>query len=176
MGLTVSDLSLAVISHLHLDHSGGIPLLAEAGVPVALQRAELDFAHSGRAVFAEGFRATDWSDPRTRWELARRRRRAGAGSQRAGHPRSHPGSLVAAGRAAPTGTWIFAGDAADLGQNLLDRVPCGYCAGGSAEDEAAADRSLDRLLAEAADADARLIPGHDQLVLNAIWHPESGHR
>ena len=75
-----------------------------------------------------------------------------------------------------TGTWIFAADAADLGQNLLDRVPCGYCAGGTPNDEAAAARSLERLLSEAAEADARLVPGHDQLMLNAVRHPRSGHR
>ncbi|CAA9402290.1 MAG: hypothetical protein AVDCRST_MAG06-2266 [uncultured Nocardioides sp.] len=75
-----------------------------------------------------------------------------------------------------SGTWIFAGDAADLGQNLLDRVPCGYCAGGRPDDEASAELSLHRLLSEAADADARLVPGHDQLVLNAVRHPRSGHR
>ena len=176
VGLSVSDLSLAVISHLHLDHSGGIPLLAEARVPVALQRAELDFAHSGRATFADGFRAPDWSDPRTRWELLDGDAELAPGVSVLATPGHTPGHSSLRVELPRTGTWIFAADAADLGQNLLDRVPCGYCAGGSAEDEAAADRSLERLLGEAADADARLIPGHDQLVLNAIWHPESGHR
>ena len=33
-----------------------------------------------------------------------------------------------------------------------------------------------RLLSEAGVADARLVPGHDQLVLNAFRHPRSGHR
>jgi glyoxylase-like metal-dependent hydrolase (beta-lactamase superfamily II) len=176
VGLAVSDLSLAVISHLHLDHSGGIPLLAEAGVPVALQRAELEFAHSGRAVFADGFRAPDWSDPRTRWELLDGDAELATGISVLSTPGHTPGHSSLRVELPGTGTWIFAGDAADLGQNLLDRVPCGYCAGGTVEDEALAERSLERLLGEAVQADARLIPGHDQLVLNAIRHPPSGHR
>ncbi len=176
VGLTVADLSLAVISHLHLDHSGGIPLLAAAGVPVALQRAELEFVHSGRATFAEGFRAEDWSDPRTEWTLLDGDAELAPGVRVLSTPGHTPGHCSFRVDLPDTGTWIFAGDAADLGQNLLDRVPCGYCAGGSAEDEAAAEDSLARLLREATDADARLVPGHDQLVLNAIRHPPHGHR
>ncbi len=176
VGLTVGDLSLAVISHLHLDHSGGIPLLAEAGVPVAIHRAELEFARSGRAVFDEGFRAADWSDPRTRWETLDGDAEVAPGVTVLSTPGHTPGHVSLRVELPDTGTWIFAADAADLGQNLLDRVPCGYCAGGSAADEDAASSSVQRLLAEAADADARLIPGHDQLVFNAVRHPPAGHR
>ncbi|MCV7070851.1 N-acyl homoserine lactonase family protein [Mycolicibacterium rufum] len=176
VGLAVGDLSLAVISHLHLDHSGGIPLLAEAGVPVAIHRAELDFARSGAAVFEEGFRAEDWSDPQTRWRPLDGDTDVAPGVTVLTTPGHTPGHVSLRVELPGTGTWLFAADAADLGQNLLDRVPCGYCAGGSAADEAAASASLQRLLADAAEHDARLIPGHDQLVLNAIRHPPGGHR
>lgn len=176
VGLTVGDLGLAVISHLHLDHSGGIPGLAEAGVPVAIHRAELEFARSGRAGFDEGFRAADWSDPRTRWETLDGDTEVAPGVTVLSTPGHTPGHVSLRVELPDTGTWIFAADAADLGQNLLDRVPCGSCAGGSVGDERAASSSLERLLVEAADADARLIPGHDQLVLNAVRHPRSGHR
>ena len=90
VGLTIRDLSLVVISHLHLDHSGGIPLLAEAGVPVAVQRAEMDFAHSGLAVFAEGFRASDWSHQRTRWGLLDGDTDVAGGSACSPHRATHP--------------------------------------------------------------------------------------
>ncbi len=173
--LTVSDLSLVVISHLHLDHAGGIPLLADAGVPVALQQSEMDFAHSGRAVFAEGFRAADWSDPRTRWHLLDGDTDLAPGVSVLWTPGHTPGHSSLRVELPESGTWLFAGDAADLGQNFLDRVPCGYCAGGP-EDEHAAQRSLERLLSEAVGSDARLVPGHDQLVLNAVRHPREGHR
>ncbi|MEH3140722.1 MAG: N-acyl homoserine lactonase family protein [Mycobacterium kyogaense] len=176
VGLAVDDLHLAVISHLHLDHSGGIPLLARAGVPVAIHRAELDFARSGDALFEEGFRAEDWSDPRTRWQVLGDDTDIAPGVRVLSTPGHTPGHVSLRVTLRDTGTWIFAADAADLGQNLLDRVPCGYCAGGTTADEKAADASLQRLLADAADHDARLIPGHDQLMFNAIRHPRDGHR
>ena len=172
----IDDLRLAVISHLHLDHSGGIPLLADAGVPVAIHRAELEFARSGKALFEEGFRAEDWSDPRIRWEVLDGDTDVAPGVRVLCTPGHTPGHVSLQVTLPDTGTWIFAADAADLGQNLLDRVPCGYCAGGTAVDEEAAATSLNRLLADAADLDARLIPGHDQLVFNAIRHPSAGHR
>jgi glyoxylase-like metal-dependent hydrolase (beta-lactamase superfamily II) len=77
---------------------------------------------------------------------------------------------------AETGSWLFAVDAADLAQNLLDNVPCGSCAGATPADEANAEKSLSRLLDEAAAINARLVPGHDQVVLNAARHPRDGHR
>jgi N-acyl homoserine lactone hydrolase len=176
VGLEIGDLRLAVVSHLHLDHSGGIPLLARAGVPVAIQRRELDFVRSGRATFAEGFREEDWSEPGTVWRVLDGDADVAPGVRVLATPGHTPGHSSLRVDLPETGTWIFAGDAADLGQNLLDRVPCGYCAGGSAEAEAEAEDSLHRLLDESAATDARLVPGHDQLVLNAVRHPRGGHR
>jgi glyoxylase-like metal-dependent hydrolase (beta-lactamase superfamily II) len=176
VGLTPGDLHLAVISHLHLDHSGGISTLARAGVPVAIQRAELDFARDGRARFDEGFVAADWSDPATRWELLDGDTDLAPGVQVLSTPGHTPGHCSLRVDLPETGTWVFAADAADLAQNFLDRVPCGYAAGGTADDERLAEESLNRLLGEAAARDSRLVPGHDQLVLNAVRHPSGGHR
>lgn len=175
VGLAVADLSLVIISHLHLDHSGGIPLLAEAGVPVALQRAEMDFVRSGRATFADGFRAADWSHPQTRWHLLDGDAEVAPGVSVLSTPGHTPGHSSLKVVLPESGTWIFAADAADLGQNFLDRVPCGFCAGGR-DDDQAAEQSLTRLLTAAGDSEARLIPGHDQLVFNAVRHPPAGHR
>ena len=44
VGLQVSDIALAAVSHFHIDHTGGMPLLGAAGVPIVVQREELDFA------------------------------------------------------------------------------------------------------------------------------------
>lgn len=176
VGLKPSDLTLAVISHLHLDHSGGIPLLARAGVPVAIQRAELDFVRGGGASFAEGFREADWSAADTRWHLLDGDAELAPGVRVMSTPGHTPGHSSLAVELPGSGTWIFAGDAADLTQNLLDRVPCGSCAGGTPEDERQARTSFDRLLREAAERTARLIPGHDQAMFNAVRHPRGGHR
>lgn len=175
VGLRPEDLCLAVVSHLHLDHSGGLPVLAAAGVPVLIQQAELDFVATGRAAFADGFRSADWTVPGLRWVPLRGDEEVAPGVRVLSTPGHTPGHSSLRVDLPSTGTWLFAADAADLGQNLLDGVPCGSCAGGTEADERAAARSVDRLVREAADADARLVPGHDQLVLNAVRHPPGGH-
>jgi N-acyl homoserine lactone hydrolase len=73
-----------------------------------------------------------------------------------------------------TGNWIFAADAADLGENLHESQRCGTCAEDA--DIPLAQESVERLIELAESRDARLIPGHDRIVWKAIWHPDGGHR
>ncbi|MEV0001506.1 N-acyl homoserine lactonase family protein [Micromonospora sp. NPDC050980] len=176
VGLTPEQISRAVVSHLHVDHAGGIPTLAAHGVPVAAHRDELAFARSGAVGVTAGFHPPDWSHPGTRWELLDGDTDLAPGVRVLSTPGHTPGHLSLRVDLPETGTWLFAADAADLGQNFLDRTPCGSCAAARPGDEELADRSLDRLLREAADSDARIVPGHDQLVLNAVRHPPGGHR
>lgn len=176
LGLRPADLSLAVISHLHWDHSGGIATLAEAGVPVAIHTDELAWGRSGRAVVGGGFAAADWTAPGTRWQPLDAETELAPGVTVLPTPGHTPGHVSLQVRLPETGTWIFTADATDLAQNLLDNVPCGSCSGGTPADERQAEESLALLLARSRETDARLIPGHDQIVLNAIRHPPGGHR
>lgn len=175
IGMRPEDVRLAVVSHLHLDHSGGVPTLAAAGVPVAVQARELDFARSGAVGLAEGFHRPDWDDPATQWVLLDGEAEVAPGVRVLDTPGHTPGHCSLAVELEATGTWIFTADATDLAQNLLDRVPCGSCAGGDV-DAPLAESSLERLLAEAARSGARLVPGHDQVVWTAAGHPRGGHR
>jgi glyoxylase-like metal-dependent hydrolase (beta-lactamase superfamily II) len=143
---------------------------------VAVQRAEQEFAATGRARFEEGFRSQDWSDPETRWELLDGDCEVAPGVHVLATPGHTPGHSSLRVDLPESGSWLFSGDAADLAQNFLDGVPCGSCAGGTPQDEALAKASLDRLVREAATRGARLVPGHDQVVLNAVRHPRGGHR
>jgi N-acyl homoserine lactone hydrolase len=174
-GVGVQDLALAALSHLHLDHTGGLPALAAAGVPVAVQRAELEFVRSGRAVAAGGYRPADWEGHRVEWRELDGDAELAPGLQALATPGHTPGHMSYRVDLPATGTWIFAIDAADLGENLLDLVPPGSVAGGTPEDERAAVASLERLAAETRRLDARLVPGHDGLMWNAIRHPPGGH-
>ena len=176
VGLTPADVGQAVVSHLHLDHSGGIRTLTEAGVPVAIHADELGFARTGEARFEEGFVAADWSDARTRWRPLDGDTEVAPGVTVLATPGHTPGHSSLQVDLPDSGRWLFAADAADLAQNFLDQVPCGYAAGGTAADERRADESFARLVALARDSDARLVPGHDQIVLNAVRHPRGGHR
>jgi glyoxylase-like metal-dependent hydrolase (beta-lactamase superfamily II) len=73
-----------------------------------------------------------------------------------------------------TGTWLFAADAADLGENLLERVPCGSTS--EPDDVPRALASVNRLMDEGDRLDARVVPGHDSVFWKAVWHPRDGHR
>src|SRR2546427_6391141 len=67
VGLSVSDIRLAAVSHLHCDHTGGLPKLAGTGVPICIQREELEFALE-RGSTADGYyppdfvRTADWRE------------------------------------------------------------------------------------------------------------------
>ncbi|MFV0428101.1 MAG: N-acyl homoserine lactonase family protein [Arachnia sp.] len=176
VGLQPADISLAAVSHLHVDHSGGIPTLVRAGVPVAIQRQELAFVHSGAVGTAEGFFDRDWSEPGTQWYELDGDAELAPGVRALFTPGHTPGHQSFVVDLPDSGTWILSADAADLAQNYLDRVPCGSCAGGQAQDARDADASFARLLEVGRRTDARLIPGHDQLVFNAVRHPRGGHR
>lgn len=176
VGLTPADISLAAITHMHVDHSGGIPTLARAGVPIAIQAKELEFVRSGTVGIAEGFHAPDWSEPTTNWRVLDGDEQLAPGVFAVSTPGHTPGHQSFRVDLPDTGTWVMAGDAADLAQNFLDNVHCGSYAGGTEQDEKNAAASFQKLLDLARSTQAHLIPGHDQLVLNAVRQPKEGHR
>jgi len=177
LDLGVVDISLAAISHLHLDHTGGLPLLAAAGIPVAIQGEEIDY---GLHRVAEGteltaaFDRSDYLDARIDW------RRLDGGAEIApgvsvvptpGHTPGHQSFRV---DLPGTGTRILTADATDLAQNLHEALPCGW--GAEPGDAPRALASVTTLLNLADRTDARVLPGHDPIVWKAAWHPPGGHR
>jgi glyoxylase-like metal-dependent hydrolase (beta-lactamase superfamily II) len=172
VGLRVDELALAVVSHLHCDHSGGLPLLARAGVPVVIHADELAFSRT--AGLAEAYYAPDYHDPEPEWRPVDGDAEIAPGVTVLATPGHTPGHLSYRVDLPASGTWLLAVDAADLAENLDDRVPPGSCA--SPGDEPRAETSLHRLLAEAERLDARLVPGHDEAVWTMVRHPEGGHR
>ncbi len=176
VGLEPKDLAMAAISHMHVDHSGGIPELSRAGVPIVIQDAELQFVRSGEVGTADGFFTPDWSEPDTEWHIVTGDAEIAPGVQVVSTPGHTPGHQSFRVDLPETGTWLFSGDAADLGQNFLDNVHCGSCQGGGKRGEEYAANSLDKMLSIARATNARVIPGHDQFVFNAARHPQGGHR
>lgn len=175
VGLTPGDLSLAAVSHLHVDHAGGIPTLARAGVPVVIGSRELAMARSGAVAEAQGFHPPDWSEPTTQWQSVDGDVEIAPGVVVLSTPGHTPGHLSFLVRLPGTGDWVFCADAADLGQNLLDAAPCGSTTPDDDDARTAAVASTARLLALARTG-ARMVPGHDQVVATAVRHPEGGHR
>lgn len=173
VGLRPEDFVLAAVSHLHVDHAGGIRTLTQAGVPVAVQGAELVFARE-RSTLEAAYYPTDYSDPDIRWRELEGDAELAPGVQALFTPGHTPGHMSYRVDLPETGTWLFAVDAACLGENIYERVPGGWTA--DPADETRIENSLDRILKEAKDLEARLVPGHDQAFWNAVGHPPGGHR
>lgn len=171
--LRVEDFSLAVVSHLHVDHSGGIPLLAAAGIPVAIHQRELRYA-TGQATLADAYYASDYAREDVRWRIIDSELEIAPGIKLLETPGHTPGHLSYRIDLAETGTWIMTIDAADLEENLIRGLPPGCVADPADEDNAL--RSLQYLISEANRLDARLVPGHDPLFWRAVRHPLGGHR
>lgn len=171
VGLRPDDIAVGVVSHLHIDHSGGVPLLAEAGVPVVIQQRELDFAQE-RAGIAEAYYRSDYSGD-VQWRVLEGDAEIAPGVSAIFTPGHTPGHMSYQIDLPQTGTWIFAIDAADLGENLFDRVPVGTAA--DPADEPKMPESLEKLLERAERLDARLVPGHDPFFWRAVRSPPDGH-
>lgn len=155
-GLDWAELAGCAISHVHLDHTGGLRLLTD-GPPVLLQRREWQFATTvagpehfaftddylrpgldivvldGDTLLAPGLTALD-----TR-----------------GHTPGHQSFQVEL----PDRIVVLACDAADLRANITESRPCGMAA--LPEGAAEAQKSIERLHALDAQPGVEVWPGHD---------------
>ncbi len=163
-GYRVEDVGDVVLSHMMVDHAGGLRTLAP-DTTVWVQRAEWEYATGGHAD-AQAYRAADLDGialgvrlldgPAELWPGVRV-------VPTPGHCPGHQSLAVLVGE-----SWIvLAADAADLQTNLADRIPPGILL----EGREPALASLDRLAALATELGALVLPGHDPDVW-ALLPPE----
>jgi N-acyl homoserine lactone hydrolase len=153
-GVAVADLALVAVSHLHLDHAGGLALVA-GGPPVAVQRRELAFARTPAAL-EQAYRPEHWAGP-VRWREVDGDAPLAPGIDAVATPGHTPGHMSYRVRT-PGRTWLFAMDAIDLQEGIDTGTPIGSSA--DPADAPLRRTSHERLVALAAAEGARLVPGH----------------
>jgi N-acyl homoserine lactone hydrolase len=164
----VGEVALVALSHLHLDHVGGLKLF-DGRVPVHAQRRELEYGLSpGPDPERNGIFRIDFDDPRVQWRLADGDTEIAPGVHAVstpGHTPGHQSFLVELDDSVGGGGFVFAFDAADLTENIEDERAIGSYIGVAPEETL---EPIRRLKALAAQRGFRLVPGHDPVVWPAL--------
>ncbi|WP_232054526.1 MULTISPECIES: N-acyl homoserine lactonase family protein [unclassified Thiomonas] len=152
LGLTMADIDLVFLGHLHFDHAGG--LCEICGAEVHVQHDEMEAARSGLdpAYFPDDFAGNHrWKIMQGEYDLVPGVRAISS----PGHTAGHMSLWVELPRGAPV---ILCGDAADLEENLRDEIAPGIC---WQERDDQAVQSIRKLKNLAANEKAQLWPNHD---------------
>lgn len=159
LGLTVKDIDVVILGHLHYDHAGGLGDVP--GCDVHIHVAELEAAASGHyaGVFADELSGKD------SWRLQSGDYEITPGVHAIctpGHTAGHMSLVVTLPKGQPV---VICGDAADLQENLIDEVAPGYC---WQDEEALALQSIRKLKSIEREENAELWPNHDIAFFNAL--------
>jgi glyoxylase-like metal-dependent hydrolase (beta-lactamase superfamily II) len=160
-GIDIDDVHAVAVSHLHLDHAGGLKHFA-GRVPVHAQRAELAYGLSDHPEpERHAIYRIDFDDPRIEWRLADGDAEIAPGVTAvltAGHTPGHQSFIVELDESVGGGGFVFAFDAADLTENIEHERAVGGFIGVSPDETIEPIRRLKSL---AAARGYRLVPGHD---------------
>lgn len=164
IGVDIDDIHVVGLSHLHVDHAGGLKLFS-GRIPVHLQRRELEFGLSNDPeVEKHAIFRIDFDDPRIDWQLADGEAEVAPGITAVptyGHTPGHQSFVVELDESVADGGpagYVFAFDAADLTENIEHELAIGGYVGVEPEETV---EPIRRLKALAAEKDYPLIPGHD---------------
>jgi N-acyl homoserine lactone hydrolase len=161
IGVDIDDIHLVGLSHLHVDHAGGLKLFA-GKVPVHAQRREVEYGLSNHpepesnAIFR-----VDFDDPNIDWHLADGEAEIAPGLTAVptyGHTPGHQSFVVELDESVGGGGFVFAFDAADLTENIEGELAVGGFIDVEPEETIEPIRRLKKL---AGDKGYPLIPGHD---------------
>lgn len=161
IGIDVDDIHAVALSHLHVDHAGGVKLFA-GRVPIHAQRREVEYGLSNHpepekhAIFR-----VDFDDPAIDWRLADGEVEIAPGITAVptyGHTPGHQSFVVELDESVGGDGFVFAFDAADLTENIENESAIGGFIDVEPEETIEPIRRLKKL---ATDKGYALIPGHD---------------
>lgn len=168
VGVDLADIHAVAVSHLHVDHAGGLKHFA-GRVPVHAQRAELEYGLSNHPEPERHAMARiDYDDPRIDWRLADGDVEIAPGVTAvltAGHTPGHQSFVVDLDESVGGGGFVFACDAADLTENIEEERAIGSFIGVTPQETVAQIRTLKAI---AARRGYPVIPGHDPLAWPAL--------
>jgi glyoxylase-like metal-dependent hydrolase (beta-lactamase superfamily II) len=154
-GVSIDDVDVLVMSHLHVDHTGGIRYFAD-GRPVYIQRGELDFGLSDDAAREQC--PAHYDDPKIAWQPLDGDAELADGILAISTPGHAPGHMSYLIELPETGAVLFPFDAVPMMENVERDSPIAV---GSIEAQKPLIReSHDRIIALAQSKRARLLPGH----------------
>ena len=170
-GIEMSEVHAVGLSHLHLDHAGGLRHFT--GKPVHCQRRELEYGLTPVAEKHAIYRI-DFDDPKHDWRLADGEAQIAPGVTAvltAGHTPGHQSFVVDLDDSVGGGGFVFAFDAADLTENIEQDVSIGGRVDATPEE---CVEQVRRLKAIATEKGYPLVPGHDPVVWPTLTSELSG--
>jgi glyoxylase-like metal-dependent hydrolase (beta-lactamase superfamily II) len=151
-GVSLDEVDVLVMSHLHVDHTGGVPYFAD-GRPVYIQGAELDF---GLSHDADGFYRAHYDDPNLAWHRLTGDAEIASGIRAISTPGHTPGHMSYLIELPESGPIVFPFDAVPTMENVDRDSPIV----GTEAQKPLIRESHDRIVELARSTGARLLPGH----------------
>lgn len=156
VGVSIDEIDALVISHLHVDHTGGIRHFAD-GRPVYIQRAELEHALSDEANPALHYKP-HYDDPAINWQQLDGDAEIAPGIRALSTPGHAPGHMSFLIDLPDSGRWLFAYDAIPTIKNVEMNRHIAICSVPGQEEMI--PRAQQRVLDVAKSEGARMQPGH----------------
>jgi len=152
LGLSVHDIDVVFLGHLHFDHAGGLCDICGAEVHIqadelSAANPEVDLAYFDNEIIANA----DWKIKHGEYDLTTGVRAIAS----PGHTAGHMSLWIELPEGSPI---ILAGDAADLTENLIEEIAPGNCWENNTE---LAISSIRKLKSLAIEERAELWPNHD---------------
>ncbi len=154
IGITPSDISKVILSHIHPDHSGNIDLFENA--TIYIQRDDYTFGKYPHPIMPLSSHGTPIDAPHLKWEFLNGSEEIIPGLTVVRSPGHTCGFQSLVVELPESGFYVLTGDAAYSRTNLIEETPPG-----AAWNHISAHYSIKNLKAISELLNAKIIPGHD---------------